>query len=576
VARLRGSIGWNSEGAAVPANFDYLIVGAGAAGCVLASRLSADPAVRVMLIEAGPDHPPGREHSAILDPYPISLGYPEFSWPDVTAEVGADLGHGEPRFSRHYLQGYGVGGGSNIQGMVAFRGNPNDYDAWREAGASGWGWDDVLPYFKKLENDLDFRGPMHGTDGPIPIRRIKPAEWAPFAKVFAACAEARGYARIEDLNANSLAGVGSLPMANLPNQRVSAAMGYLNATVRQRENLTIRANTCVERIEFRGRTAVGVSTRQSSATESFIAREIIISAGALHSPAILMRSGIGAGSHLQDCGINVVHDLTGVGQNLMNHAGLSIPIYLRPHAVQPEYQRGFGQCCLRICSGIEGPDNDLLVAPINRTAWHPLGRRVGGIAVEVHKIHSRGEVRLCRADPNAAPEVKFNLLTDERDLARLMVGLRVCLEILSDTRMAAVATEVFTADTQMVNALWRRSAGNWLQASLIAMAFSLAPLRRKLIAQSMLNPHALLDDRAASRGLALSRANPPHHVSCTCRMGRPSDRDAVLDAECRVRGVENLRVIDASIMPFLVRANTHLPVMMIAERMADRIRAVSS
>jgi len=556
----------------VPENFDYLIVGAGAAGCVLASRLSADPTVRVLLLEAGPDHPPGKEHPAIRDPYPVSLGYPEFSWPNVTAEVGADLGQSEPRSSRRYLQGYGVGGGSNIQGMVAFRGDPKDYDAWREAGALGWGWDDVLPYFKKLECDLDFQGPMHGTDGPIPIRRIKPADWAPFAKVFATCAEARGYARIEDLNANSLAGVGSLPMANLPDQRVSAAMGYLNATVRQRENLTIRADTHVERIECRGRTAVGVSTRCSSATESFTAREIIVAAGALHSPAILMRSGIGPGSHLQDCGVAIVHDLAGVGQNLMNHVGLSIPIYLRPNAVQPEHQRGFGQCCLRICSGVEGPENDLLVAPINRSAWHPLGRRVGGIAAEVHKVHSRGEVRLRSADSNAAPDVKFNLLSDERDLARLMVGLKLCFDILADTRMAAVATEPFTANTKMVNALWRRSAGNWLKASFIATALDLTPLRRKLMRRSRLDLNALLQDPSALRNWALSRANPPHHVSCTCRMGRPSDTNAVLDPECRVLGVGNLRVIDASIMPVLVRANTHLPVIMIAELMADRIR----
>jgi 5-(hydroxymethyl)furfural/furfural oxidase len=558
-----------------PANFDYLIVGAGASGCVLASRLSADPAVRVLLLEAGPDHLPGQEHPAILDPYPISLGYPEFSWPDLTAEVGADPGQGEPRFSRRFLQGYGVGGGSNIQGMVAFRGHPNDYDAWREAGAQGWGWDDVLPYFKKLEHDLDFHGPMHGTDGPIPIRRIKPADWAPFARVFATCAEARGYVRVEDLNANSLAGVGSFPMANLPNQRVSAAMGYLNAPVRQRKNLTIRANTLVERIEFRGRAAVGVSTRRLLAAEKFAARNIIIAAGAVHSPAILMRSGVGPGEHLQDCDIKVVHDLTGVGQNLMNHVGASIPIYLRPHAVQPKRQRGFGQCCLRICSGVEGPENDLLLAPINRAAWHPLGRRVGGIAVEVHKVHSRGEVRLRSADPNAAPDVKFNLLSDERDFARLMVGLKLCFEILSDTRMAAVAYESFTANAKTVNALWRRSARNWLKASFIEMAFRFTPIRRKLIARSMINPNSLIDDSSALRDWALSRAGPPHHVSCTARMGRLGDTSAVLDAECRVLGVENLRVIDASIMPTLVRANTHLPVIMIAERMADRIRAAS-
>src|ERR1700728_5499794 len=160
--------------------FNYVIVGAVAAGCVLANRLTADPAITVLLVEAGPDNAPGREHSSIRDPYPVSLAHPGLSWPQLAAEVGAELETDEPRLSRHYLQGLGVGGGSNIQGMVALRGLPQDYDEWRDLGATGWGWDEVLPYFRRVESDLDFEGPLHGRAGLIPIRRIHPADWAPF------------------------------------------------------------------------------------------------------------------------------------------------------------------------------------------------------------------------------------------------------------------------------------------------------------------------------------------------------------------------------------------------------------
>jgi len=433
----------------------------------------------------------------------------------------------------------------------------------------------VLPYFCRLENDLDFGGPLHGREGPIPVRRIKPEQWAPFNKAFGEVLLERGYPLVEDLNADFAEGLGSLPLANLPDRRVSASMGYLDQTVRQRSNLVVLANAHVERIDTAGRKAIGVTARAVDERRSFKARETIISGGAIFSPAVLMRSGIGPGQHLQDQGVEVVRDIAGVGQHLMNHPALrAAAIHLPRRSRQDPVYLSPLQTCLRFSSGLEGcAENDMMLNLTNKSSWHPLGLSIGGVSISVYKPYSSGQVRLRSADPAIEPEVKFNFLSDPRDFERMVMGLKLCFEVLSDKRVAGVGNEVFLPTSRLAESLARRNAWNWLRASAISSIFdAFPPIRRIALGKTRLDPEVLANDHAVLRQMVRQGQGPTHHVCGTCRMGKPEDARVVVDPSCRVLGMQGLRVVDASIMPSIVRANTHLPVLMIAEKMASAIR----
>ncbi len=518
--------------------YDYAIVGAGSAGATLAARLSARANRQVALIEAGPDWRSSDAPAALRSANPSRIiNDPQFSafrWDTLTARRTKD------QTPRLYWRGRGLGGSSTINGQIAIRGVPEDFNRWAAAGCAGWGFADVLPFFNQLETDLRYgAAPYHGDAGPIPIYRAPLTQWGCVDLALGEAGVDLGYGWAPDHNAPGALGVSPYAINSRDAQRVTTNDAYLEPH-RGRNNLAISCETDVECVLFDGARAIGVRCVSASRTRDVYANEVILAAGAVHSPAILLRSGVGPPDHLRELGIAVRQALP-VGESFQDHPIAALPIVLKDGVTPPPEFR-HTNCCIRYSSHLAGAGpGDMMIVAMNRLG-DGLGRNTraptanfGLLGVWVNQCFSRGVLRLSSTDPLAQPIIEENMLDDPRDALRMRDGVRRLLDIARQPGFDSIAKLITTGPE-----------GDSLDT---------------------------LDSDAAIDRWVMRTAGDAQHATSSCRMGPADDPGSVVDPDCRVIGIAGLRVIDASIMPSVVCANTHLTTVMIAETMAHRLES---
>ncbi|TKC79079.1 sorbosone dehydrogenase [Trinickia terrae] len=556
---------------------DYLILGGGSAGCVLAARLSEEAGKTVCLVEAGRDISRATMPDAIRSRYP---GRAYLDTNNIWKRLAARMSAIAP--PRRYEQARILGGGSAINALMANRGAPADYDEWEALGARGWSWAACLPYFRKLESDCDFDGELHGQAGPVRIRRTERPRISPFVRSVLDALERLGHPHRADQNGPWEDGtfIGAIAVSEA-GERIPTSVAYLTGAVRQRANLSLRTGVLVERVLCDGARAAGARlVLPDGRREDVRAKQVIVCAGAIHSPAILLRSGIGPARDLDALGIPVVADVPGVGGNLMEHPSIAVSAFLPKAARTPFPAEHHEQAIVRFSSRL--PDTapgDMHGAILSRSGWHSIGYRLGTIFFWVNKSYSRGRLTLASTDPSDEPVVEFDMLSDPRDLARLKEAVRFGAQTL---RAIPALTQhdgaVFPSSySPRVAKVAVPGLANALQRGLLSALLDIAgPLRgwliRTVVTQGVTLERLLADDEALTHFVRRS-VGCTWHASGTCRMGAAGDPLAVADASGAVRGVTGLRVCDASLMPSIPCANTNVPTIMIAERIADMIRA---